>query len=202
MIRVRQIKVDIENDTKENLAQMISKKIRVPSSKIRSFKINKKSIDARDKENIKYVYEVDIELESEDEILKKNKSSDISLAPNEEYVLPNKGNVMLDSSPIIVGSGPAGLFCAYILSLEGYKPIIIERGERVEDRVKTVERFHNTGELDPNSNVQFGEGGAGTFSDGKLNTLTKDKSFRNKKVLEIFYENGAPEEILYINKPL
>ena len=101
----------------------------------------------------------------------------------------------------MVGSGPAGLFCSYLLAENGYRPIIIERGEKIEDRVKTVEEFFETNQLNPNSNIQFGEGGAGTFSDGKLNTLVKDKEFRGKKVFEIFVENGAPEEIMYLSKP-
>lgn len=197
MIRVNQIKVDINND---NLLLKISKKLKIHSSLISKYKIIKKSIDARDKSNINYVYEVDVEIACEDKILKMN-LKDVSKSPKEEYALPEMGNIKLNTRPIIVGSGPAGLFCAYLLAESGYKPIILERGEKVEDRVKTVEKFHNTNKLNINSNIQFGEGGAGTFSDGKLNTLTKDKSFRNKKVLETFYENGAPEEILYINKP-
>ncbi len=103
--------------------------------------------------------------------------------------------------PVIIGSGPAGLFSAYMLAKYGYKPLILERGEKIENRVKTVEKFWKEGTLNPESNVQFGEGGAGTFSDGKLNTSVKDKEFRNKKVLEIFVEAGAPKEILYLNKP-
>ena len=93
------------------------------------------------------------------------------------------------------------MFCAYILAEHGYNPIIIERGERIEDRVKTVEKFWQTNELNKNSNVQFGEGGAGTFSDGKLNTLVKDKFFRMKKVFETFVQMGAPAEIMYDSKP-
>ena len=102
---------------------------------------------------------------------------------------------------LIIGSGPAGLFCAYMLSENGYCPILLEQGEDVDKRSETVEKFWSTGILKKHSNVQFGEGGAGTFSDGKLNTLVKDKYGRNKKVLEVFVENGAPENILYEAKP-
>ena len=106
---------------------------------------------------------------------------------------------MFDS--IIIGSGPAGLFCAYLLAELGYQPLIIERGEPVEQRIKNIEHFWQTGELNKESNVQFGEGGAGTFSDGKLNTLVKDKDYRMKKVFEIFVSCGANPEILYTHNP-
>ena len=102
---------------------------------------------------------------------------------------------------VIIGAGPAGLFSALIFVENGIKPILIERGKRVEDRVKDVEEFINNRKFNPKSNIQFGEGGAGTFSDGKLNTLVKDKFGRNRFVLETFVEHGAPEEILYENKP-
>ena len=103
--------------------------------------------------------------------------------------------------PVIIGAGPAGLFCAYFLAIHGIAPIILERGEPIEQRVLQVEQFWQEGTLNPESNVQFGEGGAGTFSDGKLNTMVKDPSGRIQKVLEIFVEHGAPKEILYWNKP-
>ena len=100
--------------------------------------------------------------------------------------MPKCGNIHLNTRPVIIGSGPAGLFAAYLLAEDGYKPLIIERGEKIEDRVNTVDHFWSSGELNINSNVQFGEGGAGTFSDGKLNTLTGDKNFRMKKVFKTF----------------
>ena len=201
MIRVRQIKIPIINDNKDTIIKSISKKLKVNYNEIINYKINKKSIDARDKNNILYVYEFDVEVLNENKILNKNKSNDILLTPNEEYNISITGTNSLSNRPIIIGSGPAGLFCSYILAELGYKPIIIERGEKIEDRINTVESFFKTNKLNTNSNIQFGEGGAGTFSDGKLNTLTHDKENRAKKVFEIFVENGAPEEIMYINKP-
>ena len=201
MIRIRQIKVPITKNNKDYLLNKISNKLKISSLLISKYKINKLSIDARDKSLINYVYEVDIEVQDEDKILKRNKSKDILKTPNEEYVYKVTGTNKMNNRPIIVGSGPCGLFCAYMLSELGYKPLIIERGEKVEDRVKTIEEFFNNNLLNINSNIQFGEGGAGTFSDGKLNTLTKDSNNRMKKVFEIFVENGAPEEIMYINKP-
>lgn len=202
MIRIRQIKLPVEKDTLQALRKKISKKINCKESDILDIKLSKKSLDARNKPNLYYIYEVDIKLSNEEKILKRNNhNNDILKTPNEEYKLPKLGSVKLNNKPIIIGSGPAGLFSAYLLAESGFKPILIERGEPVEDRVKTVEHFWKTGKLNKESNVQFGEGGAGTFSDGKLNTLVKDKDYRMKKVFEIFVECGANPEILYLHNP-
>ena len=202
MIRVRQIKLPIEKDTKEEIINQISKKFKIKQENIQNIKISKKSLDARQKPNLFYIYEIDIDITDETNILNKNKDNiNILKTPDEKYILPSKGNIKLTKQPIIIGSGPAGLFCAYLLSELGYNPLIIERGEQLEKRIKTVENFWETGKLNNNSNVQFGEGGAGTFSDGKLNTLTKDKENRCKKVFETFVECGANEDILYLNNP-
>lgn len=201
MIRVRQVKVKLLEDSEEKRLEYISKRLKVDKKLIKKYTINKKSIDAREKSNILVVYEFDVLIEEESKVLKKLKDKDIFLTPSLEYVVPKMGEIKLKKRVLIVGSGPAGLFCAYMLALEGYKPIIVERGEKIEDRIKTVEKFFVTNDLNSNSNVQFGEGGAGTFSDGKLNTLTKDKFNRGRKVFEILVEHGAPKEILYLNKP-
>lgn len=197
MIRLRQIKVKIEEDNLVNIKRQVIKKIKV--DQINKINIVKKSIDARDKNNIYFVYELDIETQFEEKLLKKN-LNDVIKTPNEEYIVEVTGTTPYER-PIIIGSGPAGLFCAYILAEKGYKPLIIERGEQIEDRIKTVENFFKTNILNEESNVQFGEGGAGTFSDGKLNTLVKDKENRKNKILNIFVECGAPQEIKYLNKP-
>lgn len=201
MIRIRQLKLNIENNQEKNLIKKIGNLLHTSYQDIISYNIIKKSLDARKKDNICYVYTIDVELKKESEILKKVTSKDIYKAPDETYTFKITGKNKLNNRPIIVGSGPAGLFCAYLLAKHGYKPLIIERGEKIEERIKTVEHFWKTNELNENSNVQFGEGGAGTFSDGKLNTLVKDKEFRGKKVLEIFIENKAPAEIIYLHKP-
>ena len=198
MIRVRQLKVSILNDTKEELINKIIKKINIKKDEILDLKIVKKSIDARYKNNIYYIYEVELKLKDEDKIIK---SKDVYVTNNTKYSCKVTGKEKIKERIVIVGSGPAGLFCAYMLSLYGYNPLIIERGDKVENRVKKVNEFWKTGKLDENCNVQFGEGGAGTFSDGKLNTLIKDKENRFKKVFEIFISNGANEDIMYINKP-
>lgn len=201
MIRLRQIDINILDDSIENILIKCSKKLRIKRSDIIEYKIIKKSIDARKKPDLYYSYTIDIEIINENKILKMIKDKDIFITPKEEYKFNITGNKNLNNNPIIVGSGPCGLFCAYILAQNGYEPIIIERGQSIDNRVKTVEEFWNSNKLNESSNVQFGEGGAGTFSDGKLNTLVKDKCFRQKKVFEIFVECGAPREILYDNKP-
>lgn len=200
MIRLRQIEINI-NEKEEQIRAKCAKKLKITKNQIEKIRIVKKSIDARHKNNIVYCYEVDVKVPKEDLILKKNKSKDIFKTPKEEYQFPRTRAMKMNYRPVIIGSGPAGLFTAYMLAKYGYQPLIIERGENIESRIQTVEKFWEEGILDVESNVQFGEGGAGTFSDGKLNTLVKDNECRNKKVLEIFVEAGAPEEILYLKKP-
>ena len=201
MIRIRQIKVSIDKDNKEEIKKKIVKKLNCLYEDILDIKISKKSLDARSKPDLYYIYEVDIKVNNEDKLLKRNKDKDVLSTPDEMYKIPKPGNIKLKSRPIIIGSGPAGLFCAYLLSEQEYNPLIIERGEQVEKRLKTVEEFWKTGKLNKESNVQFGEGGAGTFSDGKLNTLVKDKDYRMKKVFEIFVSSGANPEIMYNSNP-
>ena len=201
MIRVRNINVPIDNDNQELISKKICKKLKIDEKKTKTIKINKKSIDARKKKNVHFVYEAYVSLDNEIQVLKRNKSNDISYVEEEFYSFKVIGNKKMKYRPIIIGSGPAGLFCAYTLAEQGYKPLIIERGEPIKERIKTVNTFWETGILKENSNVQFGEGGAGTFSDGKLNTLVKDKKSRMKKVFEVFVKCGAPEEIMYVNNP-
>lgn len=201
MLRIRQIKVPIDKDNENFLLTAISKILKVNIKDLSNLTIVKKSLDARKKDNVHYVYEIDIKVNYEDKILKKIKSMDIIKTPDERYIIELTGTEKLENRPVIVGSGPAGLFAAYILAENNYKPLIIERGAKVDERVEIIEKFWETGKLDVNTNVQFGEGGAGTFSDGKLNTLVKDKANRGRKVFDIFIENGAPEEIRYINHP-
>lgn len=200
MLRINNIKLDIGH-TEEELLEKISKTLKISPKAVKLYNIRKKSIDARKNTEIKYIYCVDVSVEQEEKILKKAKNANISKVQEEGYVFPQKGNLELKERPVIVGAGPAGLFCAYMLAEQGYHPLIIERGEKVEQRTETIEKFWQGAALNPESNVQFGEGGAGTFSDGKLNTLVKEKGFRNRKVLEIFVQMGADPSILYVNKP-
>lgn len=198
MIRVRQIKLSVENDNFDELRSTLVRKLKINVNDIVNVRIIKKSIDARHKDRVSFVYEVDLDVK---EISKIKFDSDVSLSTDDEYHFTPSGIAELFSRPIIVGSGPCGLFCAYELAKEGYKPIVIERGEDMDSRVHTVNDFWDNGNFKPNSNVQFGEGGAGTFSDGKLSTQIKDKNNRIGEVLNIFVSNGAPDEILYDYMP-
>lgn len=165
------------------------------------YKIIKKSIDARkntSNSGVCYVYEIEANVPNESKFLKLH---NVYIANNIAYNAPSLKNAnTIKKNPIIIGFGPAGLFCSYILAKVGLNPIIFERGKPIDERVKDVEDFWNSNKLNINSNIQFGEGGAGTFSDGKLNTMIKDK-LRQEFVFKTFVECGAPEEILYINKP-
>ena len=166
-----------------------------------SFEIIRRSIDARAKPDIRHVYSLALcfdDDEIERYVLMKNKNNR-DLGPYERliYTLPECGMERLSSRPVIIGAGPAGLFAAYALALKGFKPLIIERGSNVDRRSELVDRFWQTGELDKNCNVQFGEGGAGTFSDGKLNTLVRDPMGRNQFVLDTFVSFGAAKECAY-----
>ena len=195
MIRVQDIKLGLEED-KAQLSLKVAKKLKIKASDILSYTIFKEAIDARKKEDIKLVYTLDVETTKDGYLLEKYPNLK---RPDPAYVCPPLGEEVMTHPPIVVGSGPCGLFAALILAQQGFKPIVLERGKCVEERVKDVEAFWKKGIFDTQSNVQFGEGGAGTFSDGKLTTQIKNK--RCHKVLEETVLAGAPEEILYKNKP-
>ena len=199
MLRISQLKLPVAH-TQEQLEKKLLKMLRMSKKDLGQYYIRKRSLDARKKPELYYVYSIDVEIKNEERVLKsmKGKVQKVSSRP---YSVPEHGTERLSDRPVIIGSGPAGLFCAYLLSGEGYRPLIIERGASVRERRRDVEKFWETGVLDPASNVQFGEGGAGTFSDGKLNTLVKDPAGRNRFVLETFVKFGAPEDILWEQKP-
>lgn len=201
MYRISQIKLAL-NESKELLPKKIKKKLG-NSIKIKEYKIVKESIDARDKGDIKFVYTVDFDVEQRQGArkitLKPDPKKNLSIAPDMSYKAPEPGVRELKHRPVIAGFGPCGIFCALILAQQGYRPIVLERGKCVSERAEDVQNFWNGGALNTESNVQFGEGGAGTFSDGKLTTGIKDP--RIHKVLSEFVSAGAPEEILYKNKP-
>jgi uncharacterized protein len=196
MLRISNIKLQANFDpSKENqlLAQKIQKILRVKQDKILSFHIAKKSIDAREKNNVQLIYTVNVEIKNE---LSYLGIKDVSSFEPLEYVIKKTQKTI---RPVVVGSGPAGLFSALVLAEHGLNPIIVEQGMDVDKRKKAVEKFWKDGELETNSNVQFGEGGAGTFSDGKLTTGIKNT--RIPKVLKELVEAGAPGEIAYLSKP-
>lgn len=185
------------------IKKYIEKKLKIKADDIRNIEILKKSVDARKKEQLSFVYQLDIECDNEKKIVSRYKKNDVSLKEKKTIIRKINDNIPPENKGqiVIAGFGPAGIFAAYELAKSGYKPIVIERGLDVENRKKTVEKFWNTGELDTECNVSFGEGGAGTFSDGKLNTMVKDRFGYNRKVLETFVRFGAPKEILYLQKP-
>ena len=174
--------------------------MKIRPEELQKFEIRRQSIDARKKPELYYVYSIDVQVKKEKEVLKKHPKN-VQKTQDVYYQMPKLEGETPKKRPVVVGSGPAGLFCAWILALAGCRPILLERGACVEERQRDVEEFWKSGILNPMSNVQFGEGGAGTFSDGKLNTLVKDTSGRNRFVLETFVRFGAPPEILYEQKP-
>ena len=215
MIRINQIKITPEVSLSAGqldtaLKGKISKALRLKGDNF-SYKIVKKSIDSRHKPDIFIVYSVDVTVYdadrkaldsgAEEKIIKKVNDNNIMLSKTVRYKEPKPARDRMGSRPVIAGFGPAGMFCALMLARAGYRPVVVERGEAVEDRMKSVDSFWNGGRLNPESNAQFGEGGAGTFSDGKLNTQVKEVYGRISKVLEIFVEHGADESITYEAKP-
>lgn len=197
MLRLTNLKISVKTELNtEILLKKSSKALKVSQDKIKNITISKRSIDSRDKNDVLYVLSLDIELKNSKEENKLLKLKNVTEIKPFSYEIPKKES---KSHPIVVGFGPAGMLSALVLAKAGLKPIVLERGKKVEDRQKDIEDFFKTGILNTSSNVQFGEGGAGTFSDGKLTTGIKDK--RCRYVMEEFVKFGAPEEILYLAKP-
>ena len=196
-IRINNINLSIDDDL-DALENKVCKKLNISKENINKLNIIKKSIDARKKNDIKFNYSVDIICDQEENILSKIHDKDTKIEEIKEVELIKKGTQELKCRPVVVGFGPSGIFAALTLARQGYKPIVYERGEDVDSRTQTVEKFWNSGELNIESNVQFGEGGAGTFSDGKLTTRIKDH--RCTFVLDELIKAGAPSEIKYESK--
>ncbi len=197
MIRIREIALPPEHSV-EQLSYEVARTLKISNSKVRRVKLVRRSIDARKKPDVKIVYTIDVAVDgNENKILKHSGCKRASLAPVSYYKVPKTASA--ETRPVVVGFGPAGMFAALVLALAGLRPLVLERGEDAGTRHEKVERFFATGVLDSKSNVQFGEGGAGTFSDGKLNTGVNNP--RIGWVLEQLVAAGAAEDILFDAKP-
>ncbi len=197
MLRINQLRLPIDH-SEEELVSKVKKFLRYDGTP--HITIVRRSVDARKKPELYFNYVLDISVRNQKEVYRRCNQRQVTVSDEIPYRFPVErytGSVR----PVIIGTGPAGLFCGLMLAKAGFGPILLERGKSVKERSEDIRRFWETGRLDPESNVQFGEGGAGTFSDGKLNTLVKDKYGRNREVLRLFVEAGAPEEILYDHKP-
>ncbi|EGR9011166.1 TPA: NAD(P)/FAD-dependent oxidoreductase [Vibrio parahaemolyticus] len=202
MIRINEIKLPLDHE-EGALLDAITKKLGIPAEKVISFNVFRRGYDARKKTNIHLIYTLDIIVEGNETALLAKFANDphVRQTPDMEYKFVAKAPENLTERPIVIGFGPCGLFAGLVLAQMGFNPIIVERGKEVRERTKDTFGFWRKRTLNPESNVQFGEGGAGTFSDGKLYSQVKDPNFYGRKVITEFVEAGAPEEILYVSKP-
>ncbi|NBQ84762.1 MAG: NAD(P)/FAD-dependent oxidoreductase [Methylophilaceae bacterium] len=207
MLRLTEIKLPLESTTDlahppEVIKQAILKKLGIPETELVRFDIFKRGVDARKSHAILFAYSLDVEVKNEEKVLAKfKKDPHVKPSPDTSYHFVAQAPANLKGRPVIVGFGPAGIFAALILAQSGFKPIVLERGKAVRERTKDTWGLWRKSKLNPESNVQFGEGGAGTFSDGKLYSQIKDPKHYGRKVLQEFVKAGAPEEILYVSHP-
>ena len=201
MLRLTDIKLPLDHD-EQALELAILSKLNISKSELLSFDLFKRGYDARNNRNIQLIYTLDVEVEKQEELLAQfSRDPQVRVTPDMRYKFVAQAPADLTHRPVVVGLGPCGLFAALILAQMGFKPIILERGKAVRERTKDTFGFWRKQELNPESNVQFGEGGAGTFSDGKLYSQVKDRKHYGRKVLHEFLAAGAPEEIMYVSKP-
>lgn len=201
MIRVSNIKLPLDHD-QPALVDAILARLQISTDQLVDFQIRRRGYDARNKKLITLIYTLDIDTRVDDQLLLQfADDSSIRLTPDMEYKYVAQAPTELEQRPLVIGFGPCGLLAGLVLAQMGYKPLIVERGKAVRERTKDTFGFWRQKKLNTESNVQFGEGGAGTFSDGKLSTQIKDPKQYGRKVLSEFVEAGAPEEIMYVSKP-
>ncbi len=201
MIRITEIKLPLDHLPSAIVAAVI-KKLGINATDLVEYSIFKRGVDARKADAILLAYTLDVTVNGETKVLAKlKKDPHVKLAPDTSYHFVAQAPTDLKTRPIVVGLGPSGLFAALVLAQSGFKPLVLERGKAVRERTKDTFNFWRKGELNPESNVQYGEGGAGTFSDGKLYSQIKDPKHYGRKVLNEFVQAGAPEEILYVSHP-
>jgi uncharacterized FAD-dependent dehydrogenase len=201
MIRLTELRLPLEH-TPEQLAAAVLQRLGLAPAELRALHIHKRSPDARKKSALQFVYSLDLELAGEAAVLARCKDdSHVKPTPDMSYQFVTRAPAELPLRPVVVGFGPAGIFAALILAQSGFKPLVLERGRKVRERTKDTWDLWRKHTLHAESNVQFGEGGAGTFSDGKLYSQIKDPRHLSRKVLTEFVKAGAPEEILYVSKP-
>ncbi len=201
MLRLNELRLPLEHP-EGALRRAIINRLGIPSEDLVRFEIFRRSIDARKRDAMLFVYTMNVEVRNQSGLLARVKGDRrISQAPDTSYKFVANGLPPHASRPVVIGMGPAGLFAGLILAQSGFRPIILERGKAVRERTKDTFHMWQNGVLDPESNTQFGEGGAGTFSDGKLYSQVKDPKHYGRKVLDEFVQAGAPEEILFVNRP-
>jgi hypothetical protein len=201
MLRLTEVKLPLDHP-EGAIESAILHKLGISSEQLLRFEIHKRSYDARKRSQITLIYTLDAEVKNEAVLLKRLRGDKhVMLTPDMAYRFVAHAPEVMRTRPLVIGAGPCGLLATLLLAQMGFKPILLERGKIVRERTKDTWALWRKGKLNPESNVQFGEGGAGTFSDGKLYSQIKDPQHLGRKVLEEFVKAGAPEEILYVSKP-